>query len=350
MTPVKHFPIVLYWTKFYEMNDFGIGVGRSTFSQCNQIEGGDGCLTTMDRNFLNDSDAILFHGQDINVDDLPPPQWRRPHQHFIFVLQESPIYTKFYKFQLPLFNNYFNRTITYRRDSDIPITYGRLQCVIPSPSCADFPRNDVITDTLNISAPIKIDLTLKNRTVAWFVSNCQTNSQRELLVRKLSRYIPVDIYGGCGKIQCLTKADCDSMLSRYYRFYLSFENSLCTDYVTEKLYRPLMHYTVPVVYGGSNYSFHLPVGSYVDARDFNSVRSLANYLIKLMMDDELYSSYFRWRSQYTVNQWPGDWCRLCKMLRDTSTKSKIYSNISTWWTGSATNRSCVSPPASLVSL
>ncbi|KAK4006003.1 hypothetical protein OUZ56_011134 [Daphnia magna] len=351
VTPEKLCPIVLYWTKFYDMKDFGIGVGRATFSQCNHMEGSSGCLTTTDRSFLNDSDAILFHGQDIDVDDLPPPQWRRPHQHFIFVLQESPVYTKFYKFQQPLFQNYFNRTISYRRDSDVPITYGRLQCIDPTPPCSDFPRTDVTTveDTFNSSAPIKINLASKNRTVAWFVSNCHSNSLRESLVRKLSRFITVDIYGGCGKVQCPTRADCDSMLSRYYRFYLSFENSLCTDYVTEKLYRPLMHDTVPVVYGGSDYSFHLPVGSYVDARDFESAESLANHLKKLMVDDELYLSYFRWRRKYVVNPWAGDWCRLCKMLRDTNTKSKIYSNISAWWTGSVTNPTCIVPPTSFIS-
>ncbi|KAI9562685.1 hypothetical protein GHT06_010139 [Daphnia sinensis] len=76
-----------------------------------------------------------------------------------------------------------------------------------------------------------------------------------------------------------------------YRFYLSFENSLCLDYVTEKLYRPLQYNAVPVVYGGADYSMYLPAGSYVNAMDFNSPERLANYLNKLMKDDELYSTF-----------------------------------------------------------
>jgi alpha-1,3-fucosyltransferase len=170
--------------------------------------------------------------------------------------------------------------------------YGRIKCIHPSPSCLNFPRlnRSVVQETSTV--PFEIDLTLKNRVVAWFVSNCETHSRRELLARNLSRFISVDIYGKCGdgRHSCQNRSGCDCLLSRHYRFYLSFENSLCPDYVTEKLYRPMAHDTVPVVYGGSDYSFYLPAGSYINVMDFDSPQSLmVNHLNKLMAVDELYT-------------------------------------------------------------
>jgi alpha-1,3-fucosyltransferase len=172
-------------------------------------------------------------------------------------------------------------------------------------------------------------------------------------VQNLSSFIPVDIYGGCAtkeENKCSTPLECNMMLSKYYRFYLSFENSLCPDYVTEKLYRPLAHDTVPVVYGGSDYSFFLPAGSYINAMDFESPQSLANYLKKLMSDDELYLSYFRWREHYIVDIAPKDaFCQLCKLLRNPHIEAKTYVNMSAWWLGETINHTCMySPPKSLV--
>ena len=37
--------------------------------------------------------------------------------------------------------------------------------------------------------------------------------------------------------------------SHLYKFYLSFENTLCEDYVTEKFYRPLEQAILPIVMG-----------------------------------------------------------------------------------------------------
>ena len=67
------------------------------------------------------------------------------------------------------------------------------------------------------------------------------------------------------------------MLERQYKFYLSFENSLCPDYVTEKLYNPLLYSTVPVVYNGADYeSMMAPRHSYIDVRNFTSGNSYLN--------------------------------------------------------------------------
>ena len=61
------------------------------------------------------------------------------------------------------------------------------------------------------------------------------------------------------------------MLERDYKFYLSFENSICPDYVTEKFYNPLLFTTVPIVYGGANYeAIGAPRNSYIDVRNFTS--------------------------------------------------------------------------------
>lgn len=62
----------------------------------------------------------------------------------------------------------------------------------------------------------------------------------------------------------------DEMLGKNYKFYLSFENSLCDDYVTEKFYNALLYNTVPIVFGGANYSKLAPKNSYIDVRNFTS--------------------------------------------------------------------------------
>ena len=75
----------------------------------------------------------------------------------------------------------------------------------------------------------------KTKMVAWFVSNCNAVNNRLEYALELSKFIDVDIYGDCGWLKC--DVDCNQMLSEDYKFYLSFENSNCKDYITEKFYQ-----------------------------------------------------------------------------------------------------------------
>jgi len=50
--------------------------------------------------------------------------------------------------------------------------------------------------------------------------------------------VQVDIYGKCGQLSCPRSDDqrCLELLERDYKFYLSFENSNCDEYITEKFW------------------------------------------------------------------------------------------------------------------
>ena len=66
-----------------------------------------------------------------------------------------------------------------------------------------------------------------------YSSASEHGSSRELYVRELQRYIDVDVFGKCG--MWFDDED-DPRFNDKYFFYLALENSLCEDYITEKLY------------------------------------------------------------------------------------------------------------------
>ena len=98
-------------------------------------------------------------------------------------------------------------------------------------------------------------LAQKKKLAGWIVSHCKTHSRREDYVKTLQKHLPVDVYGACGPFKCGRKKDneCFENISSKYKFYLAFENALCQDYVTEKMFRYLEADFVLVVRGGAAY-------------------------------------------------------------------------------------------------
>lgn len=123
------------------------------------------------------------------------------------------------------------------------------------------------------------------------------------------------------------------MLSKDYKFYFSFENSLCDDYVTEKLYANMQHDVIPIVFGGANYNNFVPPHSYINADEFETATLLAEYLLYLEVNPKEYIKYFWWREYYTVSTYSLDtFCDLCMKLRSPSgRKTQTYEDVEKWW-------------------
>jgi alpha-1,3-fucosyltransferase len=179
-------------------------------------------------------------------------------------------------------------------------------------------------------------VTQKQKTAAWFVSHCDVDSKRNDLARKLQQYIDVEVYGSCGNLSCQhDDPRCNEMLNTTYKFYFSFENTLCADYVTEKLFDVMKSLVIPVVFSGADLSRFIPPKSYVNANDFKSPFELANFLKILSRNSREYVKYFSWKKYYRVddNSDTANVCAICQKLNEFNfnTKKQFYENIQDWF-------------------
>ncbi|XP_045032281.1 4-galactosyl-N-acetylglucosaminide 3-alpha-L-fucosyltransferase 9 [Daphnia magna] len=310
--------IILFWTKYHGSASFDFGLGSRPFESAGCRV--SNCKTTTDRLLLNESHAVIFHSGNLNISDMPPVRF--DHQRWIFYSFTSPVNLA----PIPKFlKDKFNWTMTYRRDSDIIHRYPFGALVASKTIRKSYGKTRPTANSVQRRIPHKKKL------VAWITSTCPTSVRRENYVRQLAKHISVDIYGGCGHKYCGSHEQCMKMLREDYKFVLAFENSLCTDYVSDKLYTALENGVVPVVYGEADYRAYAPSNSYVNARDFGSPRELAEYLWLLHQNDHLYQNYFAWNQDYIVDRFPTDgWCNLCQMLHKPM-ESQAYSDVQRWW-------------------
>lgn len=222
--------------------------------------------------------------------------------------------------------------MTYRSDSDFYTPYGKIVRTskeLPD-NLEEFIANfgsensDKITET-------------KKHSVAWFVSNCDTPSNRMEYVKALQKLIQVDIFGECGPLKCSRSDEnsCWKNVEENYYFYLAFENSICKDYLTEKFFNSMNTSVVPIVLGGANYEEIAPKNSYINAWvDFKNPADLARFLQGLIDSPEKYSEYFWWKEFYRVTSVDSRsiakyQCEVCKKLQESGTS--VYNDLSEWW-------------------
>jgi alpha-1,3-fucosyltransferase len=209
-------------------------------------------------------------------------------------------------------------------------------------------------------------LKLKTGLVAAVIGACRSPSKRMEYIELLQNEgITVHVYGFCGNYTyCLDhkkplNAGCDIKdLSLRYKFILSFENSICSDYVTEKMYEAMLYNWIPIVRGGADYKTLVPKHSVIDASN-QPASELARVIRTLDADDNEYLKFFQWKKTTAAHVFYGwDACMLCQKLRralnamnetrlyrnfnssfgfanEKSAKAgllpKTYTNLSNWW-------------------
>ena len=167
-----------------------------------------GCEIIDNRSQLSSSDVVVFKWWDLN--DKMPDVKRVGQKWVLYNLEPPPMIDrrKIRPF-IKIIEQRLDWNMTYRLGSDVYVPYG-------------------VVNRCDSQWKLREDLfDSKNRSVAWIVSNCRTQSKREVLVEMLKKYIDVDVFGSCGDHVCnKTDDSCFQMIEHNYKFYLSFENSV----------------------------------------------------------------------------------------------------------------------------
>lgn len=326
------------------------------------------CHFTANLSYFPLADAVVI--SEFDYRDLKKFTPKPSHQIWVAQYLEPPHH---HYLNSRALNGLVNWTAGYRRDSTIVLPYGKWFPVESSSHCSDAARGthgnmkcdcsgcggncqDVtctkdrcccgcscknglclkcplcqsVSGSQNVTASPPLNYaTGKTKKVAMLTSNCRDINGRRRYAWELSKYIDVDFFGSCGGTVCrkvtpplpmtFYKNPCFDMLKKDYKFFLSFENSNCAGYITEKLHwNALLNDVVPVVMGAriEDYALSAPPGSYIHVDDFSSPRDLAEYLKLLDSNDTLYNEYFRYKQNYRYVDIHDTkyWCRLCGLL------------------------------------
>ncbi|XP_053386264.1 alpha-(1,3)-fucosyltransferase C-like [Mercenaria mercenaria] len=303
-----------------------------------------------------DADAVLIQGNNVPGQ---LPKHRDVDQVFLFVTIESPVYLRITNVGNERFHNYFNWTMTYRMDSDIPYVYGS---VIPNKVDKNYVIQsiEINNNFRNIGMNASLDEKVisnyngdvnknysdifrqKTETALWFVNHCRTSSKREVYASELAKYTNVTKVGKCNmnrSSSCPKRGNCTTVLAKKYKFYLAFENSLCTDYITEKAFLWFTRDIVIVVRGATHYEKYLPKGTFIDTNAFKSAKELAQHLNKVGANEEEYTKILKLKDHYTVikerEHAQISYCNLCYKLNNLNQYRKSIANVDDWWTKNA---------------
>lgn len=282
-------PAIIWWTDMLFPH-----VGREFKIQCSL----GSCISCTKRNYKNDHVNItyMFYGTDFDPENLPLP--RKGNHLWTLFHEESPM------------NNYmlshipgitlFNFTSTFSRYSDHPVTTQFI------------PSLDYFTERKPISLDQKNKLRKEGfAAVLYLQSHCNVASDRDSYIKELMNFIDVDSYGTClhnkdlpshlSSTQTYNDASLFSFIAQY-KFHIAFENALCDDYITEKLYRALHVGSVPIYRGSPTVKDWAPdSNSVIIADDFSSPSELANFISYLDKNDSLYNTYLEFKENGVTN-------------------------------------------------
>lgn len=282
--------VILAWNTFYGEKGFGYGTG-SVKPFKNHHCPVTNCELTVDKSRLNEADYAVVLATDRNEGI---PHERNSKTRWIWMNIESP----FYKPSYAKFNGMFNYTSDYLYESEFGGNYVSQMRFL-------WAKNTTFNENHNYHEG-------KSGFLAGLISNCGAANKRISYMNALKNHAEVTIYGRCG-IPCPANTDCRQYIGDKYKFFFSFENSICRDYITEKFFLMLKYNVIPVVFGGGNYSRFVPKTGYIDALDYESPQHLADYLKYLDKNVTAFNEYFQWKKHVQFLDYIVDYGMICDM-------------------------------------
>ncbi|XP_076814538.1 alpha-(1,3)-fucosyltransferase 7-like [Clavelina lepadiformis] len=294
------------------------------------------CQFSYDRSKINDpsTKAVIFHFNEARISRMP--KQRRTDQYYIWFNWESPVALGTLRgLTLKEFDDVFNITMTYRRDSDVYFPYQTIE---------DISQRIHDQDSGNLQHDLDELIKSKRKVALWIVGNCGSTPGARARMKYSEQLVKagldLDRRGRCfpnaPKVLSKNKRATPSWdnFLRPYKFYMAFENAFsCNDYITEKFFiNSLTHGLVPVVLGAkkSDYEAVSPNHSFIYADDFENAEKLVEYLRYLDGNDTAYREYLAWRT-HDPEEMPYHGravglCQLCRILHGINVDNKYDEN------------------------
>lgn len=294
LIPEDKKPILIWWTKDLFPHD------RKQNNHLITCKRGP-CITSIDRGLKNDpaTRAFMFYGTDLRADDLPLP--RKAWDEWALFHEESPKNNWMLTHEDAL--SLFNHTATFRRESDYPLSTHYIKDL----------RDWTETPAVPIAEKNRLQKEKGLAPIIYVQSDCYTPSDREAYMKELMKHIDVD---SCGR--CLNNRKMPDEINGFlklqspeyykflaqYKFNIAFENAVCNDYMTEKLFRPFEVGAVPIVMGSPVAKDWMPnEKSAIFVSDFKHPKDLAEFIKYLNSNDTEYTEYMRYKDpKYITNK------------------------------------------------
>lgn len=264
-----------------------------------------GYVITTDRSMMEQAVAVVFHIPSLPSDFITHRKLLK-NKGQLWVAWSMECEAHYPQMADPVFMDHFDLTMTYNPESDVFTPYA-LQNFI-----------ELIKRPVSEKPP--------GNTVDAFISSNKNKSGRVQLLMQLMGRLKVHSYGQVLNTKSLQSDEglhskLDAMST--YKFTLAFENAVARDYVTEKFYEPLVAGSVPVYLGAPNIDDYSPGEKcFIDASKWDNPQDLADYLLELSDNDDMYNGYFEWRGKPLKKKFTDlldlkkehEFVRLCKKI------------------------------------
>ena len=235
-------------------------------------------VITTDRRYLQEADVVVFHIpyliQELEKDIVKPEK-----QIWVGWYMEAE--NKYPELRNPEVTDLFDIWMSYKNEANVTYPFYKYDYI------------NLFTQQLLRKPELNKALMVSSNTI-------YENTQQEYL-KELMEYIEFDsYYDDLGPI-CQREPDYHQEKQNSYRshkFVIAFEEFADADYVTDKFYDTLLAGAVPIYLGAPNIEEFAPGDNcFVDVRQFESPKSLADFIKKCYEDEQLYAKFFGWRNQ-----------------------------------------------------